>query len=222
MLQETQRMSAPSAASVSISTAVWIVMCSEPAMRAPFSGCLGPYSSRVAIRPGISVSASEISLRRKSERALQRLDQIGLLPGEAAFIVRRAAEVTIGRGAGVDRAVEIEMAADTARRQIHRLCRRLLELVFRHLPGAVGVDVDRQRTRHADRVGELQRAAVGETGRDDVLGDIARGIGCGTVDLGRVLAGERAAAMRGRAAIGVDDDLAAGQAGIAVRTADVE
>ena len=41
-------------------------MCSEPAMRAPFSGCFGPYSSRVAIRPGISVSASEISLRPKS------------------------------------------------------------------------------------------------------------------------------------------------------------
>ncbi len=59
-------MSAPSAASVSISTAVWIVMCSEPAMRAPFSGWFGPYSSRVAISPGISVSASEISLRPNS------------------------------------------------------------------------------------------------------------------------------------------------------------
>jgi hypothetical protein len=45
--------------SVSISTAVWIVMCSEPAMRAPFSGCDSPpYSgAAVAIRPGISVSA---------------------------------------------------------------------------------------------------------------------------------------------------------------------
>ena len=35
MLHEAQRTSAPSACSVSISTAVWIVMCSEPAMRAP-------------------------------------------------------------------------------------------------------------------------------------------------------------------------------------------
>ena len=35
MLQEHQRTSAPSAVSVSISTAVWIVMCSEPVMRAP-------------------------------------------------------------------------------------------------------------------------------------------------------------------------------------------
>jgi hypothetical protein len=39
MLQVAQRTSAPSATSVSISTAVWIVMCSEPVIRAPFSGC---------------------------------------------------------------------------------------------------------------------------------------------------------------------------------------
>ena len=41
MLHDAQRTSAPSAFSVSISTAVWIVMCSEPAMRAPFSGWAG-------------------------------------------------------------------------------------------------------------------------------------------------------------------------------------
>ena len=52
MLQEAQRTSAPSAFSVSISTAVWIVMCSEPAIRAPLSGCEAAYSARVAIRPG--------------------------------------------------------------------------------------------------------------------------------------------------------------------------
>ena len=63
MLHEAQRTSAPSAFSVSISTAVWIVMCSEPAMRAPFSGLLSPNSSRSAIRPGISVSAMSSSLR---------------------------------------------------------------------------------------------------------------------------------------------------------------
>ena len=40
MLHEAQRTSAPSACSVSISTAVWMVMCSEPVMRAPLSGCV--------------------------------------------------------------------------------------------------------------------------------------------------------------------------------------
>ena len=84
------------------------------------------------------------------------------------------------------------------------------------------VDIDRQRLRHADRVGELDGAAVGEPGRDHVLGEIARRIGGRAVDLGRVLAGECAAAMGGRTAVGVDDDLAAGQAGVAVRTADDE
>ncbi len=68
MLQDDQRTVAPSAVSVSISTAVWIVMCRQPAMRAPFSGWLAPYSARIAIRPGISSSAIEISLRPQAAR----------------------------------------------------------------------------------------------------------------------------------------------------------
>ena len=63
MLQLAQRTCAPSAVSVSISTAVWIVMCSEPVILAPRSGWLGAYSARTAISPGISCSASWISLR---------------------------------------------------------------------------------------------------------------------------------------------------------------
>src|SRR5689334_21445916 len=114
------------------------------------------------------------------------------------------------------------MGADAARSEIHHLSSRLLELVLRHLAGAVGIDADRQRPRDADRVGKLQRAAVGEAGSDDVLGDVARSVSRRTVDLGRVLAGEGAAAMRSRATIGVDDDLAAREAGIAVRTTDIE
>ena len=52
ILQIAQRTSAPSSISVSISTAVWIVMCSEPVIRAPLSGFDAPNSSRSAIRPG--------------------------------------------------------------------------------------------------------------------------------------------------------------------------
>ena len=40
-------------------------MCSEPVIRAPRSGWDAAYSARVAIRPGISCSASWISLRPK-------------------------------------------------------------------------------------------------------------------------------------------------------------
>src|SRR6266436_883357 len=160
--------------------------------------------------------------KKNSHRALQRVGEVGLLPREPALIVRGAAEMAVGRGPRVNRLVEIEMLADAARRQIHRLRHGYLELVLGHVSGAVGIDIDRQRPRHADGVGELQGAAIGKTGRHDVLGEIARGIGRRTVHLGRVLAGKRTAAMRGRAAIGIDDDLAAGQSCIAVGTADVE
>ena len=70
MLQEDQRTSAPSSTSVSISTAVWMVMCRQPATRAPARGLRPRYSSRRAIRPGISPSAIRISLRPHSARAM--------------------------------------------------------------------------------------------------------------------------------------------------------
>ncbi len=69
------------------------------------------------------------------------------------------------------------MRADAARRQVHALGESLFDLGFVNLAGAVRVDIDRQRTRNADRVGELNRAAVGDAGSHDVLGEIARGIG---------------------------------------------
>ena len=129
----------------------------------------------------------------------------------------------VGRGACVDRLVEIEVLADAARREIDQLAQHGLQLGDIDPVGIVAeVDVDRQRLRHADRVGELDRAAVGETGRHHVLGEIAGGIGGRAIDLGGVLAGERAAAVRGRAAVGVDDDLAPREPGVAIGTADVE
>ena len=76
--------------------------------------------------------------------------------------------------------------------------------------------------RDADRVRDLELAAVGEPGRDDVLRDVARGVRGRAVDLRRILARERAAAVAGRAAVGVDDDLAPGEAGVAHRAADHE
>src|SRR5262245_45553019 len=72
MLQLAQRTDAPSSTSVSMRTAVSIVMCSEPETRTPFSGFCGPYFSRQAMRPGISCSATEISLRPQSARDRSR------------------------------------------------------------------------------------------------------------------------------------------------------
>ena len=60
-MPSARRRRAP-AASRSAPRSGWSCAAS-PAMRAPFSGCLRLNSSRIAIRPGISVSAIAISLR---------------------------------------------------------------------------------------------------------------------------------------------------------------
>src|SRR5438046_2239434 len=66
MLQLDHVSSAPRAFRVSIKTAVWMVMCRQPAMRAPLRGWSSAYFRRMAIRPGISTSASSISRRPKA------------------------------------------------------------------------------------------------------------------------------------------------------------
>jgi hypothetical protein len=76
--------------------------------------------------------------------------------------------------------------------------------------------------RLADGVGDLDLAAPGQAGSDDVLGDPAHRVGTRPVDLARVLAGERPATVAGHAAVGVDDDLASGEAGVAHRSTDDE
>ena len=88
--------------------------------------------------------------------------------------------------------------------------------------GAERVELHRHGMRGADRVRDLELRAVREAGGDDVLGDVARHVRGRTIDLGRVLAAERAPAVRRHAAVGVDDDLAAGEARVGLGPADLE
>ena len=92
----------------------------------------------------------------------------------------------------------------------------------------VGIDLLRaegfhqhaDRIGHADRVRQLHFAAIGQSAGDDVLGDVARHVGSRAIDLGRIFSAERAAAVTSHAAVGVDDDLASGESGVAHRSAD--
>jgi len=49
-----------------------MVMCSDPVMRTPFRGFCLAYFFRTDIRPGISCSATSISLRPQPARAMSR------------------------------------------------------------------------------------------------------------------------------------------------------
>ena len=58
-----------------MSTAVWIVMCSEPVMRAPLSGCAGPYSSRHAIEAGhLDLGQLDLLAAPRREREIGHLE----------------------------------------------------------------------------------------------------------------------------------------------------
>ena len=87
---------------------------------------------------------------------------------------------------------------------------------------SLGVDVHADRLGDTDRIRQLDLATFRQPGRDDILGDVAGHVGSRAVDLCGVLAAECTAAMAAHAAVGVDDDLAPGHAGIAVRPADHE
>ena len=102
------------------------------------------------------------------------------------------------------------------------LADELFEHVEVEAAGAEGLDTDRHRLGHADRVGQLDFAARRDPGLDQVLGHPTGGIGCTAIDLRRVLAREGAAAVTPHAAVGVDDDLASGEPSVAHGAADHE
>ena len=114
--------------------------------------------------------------------------------------------------------MQMQMFAYAAWLEAHDLRQQRFKLACVNLSRVVQVDVDRQRVRDTDGIGELDGAALRKAGGNDIFCQIARRIGGGTVDLGGILARESAAAMRGCATIGVDNDLAAGQSAVAVRS----
>src|SRR5688572_22293975 len=146
----------------------------------------------------------------------QRVRLVRPLPGEFLLV---AAEVPVGGGLLVDRPAEVQVLDDALRAEGEDLADRGHDLVLGDLARAVGVGHDGDRVRHADRVGHLDLDAVGEAGGHDVLRDVAGHVRRRAVDLRRVLARERAAAVAAHAAVGVDDDLAPGQPAIALGAA---
>ena len=84
----------------------------QPGLRRRAAAC--PCGGRGARRGGMALAAAVVAHRRQasrrllsvSERGAERVGEVGLLPGEAAIGLRRAAEMAVGRGARVDRPVE--------------------------------------------------------------------------------------------------------------------
>ena len=133
-----------------------------------------------------------------------------------------AAEVTIGGRQLIHGMQQVEHARDRVGTQIEMLAYQLDDLGIADLAGTEGIHRHGGRLGHADGIGDLDLAALGQARRDDVLGHVAASVGGAAVDLGRILAGERATTMTRHATVGIDDDLATGQSAVAHRPADDE
>src|SRR5690606_22859631 len=137
---------------------------------------------------------------------------VRLLPAELV-----AAEVAVRRRLLVDGAQEVEHLQDAVRTQVEVLVHGRDDLLLGHLVRAEGLDGDGGRLRDADRVRHLNLAAVREARGDDVLRDVAAGIGGRAVDLRRILTRECTAAVSREAALRVDVDLAYREIAVAHR-----
>src|SRR5579884_674442 len=147
----------------------------------------------------------------------QQVGLVGDLPRRVDVV---AAEVAVGCRRAVDRPAQAQVADDRAGAQVEVPRDQLADHVLVDVRGAESLEVHAQRVRHADRVGDLHLEAVGQARGHDVLRHVARGVGGRAIHLRRVLAAEGAATVAGHAAIGIDDDLAAGQPGVAHGPAD--
>jgi hypothetical protein len=145
------------------------------------------------------------------------LELLGLLPGE--FLVGEVA--VLGR-LEVDGVDEVEFLDDDTGAEVEVLVDDFDELVGRLVRGAVRLDEEGEGLGDTDGVRELDECAAGELGGHERLGDPARKVGGGTVDLGVVLSGESTASVGTPATIGVDDDLAASEAGVTLGSTDDE
>src|SRR3954471_20304762 len=152
-----------------------------------------------------------------ADGASERVDAIGGLPGELL-----AAEVAVGRRLAVDRPREIQVADDRRRPEVEDLPHGLLDELGVDRRRAERLDHQRDRVGGADRVRDLELAPLREAGGDHVLRDVPRHVCGGPVDLRRIFARERSAAVRGHAPVRVDDDLAAGETGVGLGAADLE
>lgn len=154
------------------------------------------------------------NLRSRRSLVLQRLR---LLPAEVLV-----GEVAVLGGLVVDRLDQIKLLNNDTRSHVEVVADDLDQLVGALVRSAVGVNVEGQRLGHTDGVRELDQAAAGEFRVDDGLGDPAGEVGGAAVDFAVVLAGEGATSVGTPAAVGVDDDFAAGETCVSLWATDDE
>merc|ERR1712137_1538714 len=147
---------------------------------------------------------------------------LGILPLEELDSIlgdSLAPEVAVGRSLLVLGLAESQGQSDGARAAVEFDLDDVGDIMGSQssLLGAVGLHEERQRLGDANGVGELHERTLAEAALYHRLGHLTANVRSRAVNLGGVLPRERTTAVGTPAAVGVDDNFAACQAGIALR-----
>ena len=127
--------------------------------------------------------------------------------------------MTVGSCLRIDRTQQVEITNDRRRTQIEHLENGGLDVRVSLNARAEGLNEDTHRMRLTNGVSDLNFTATSQACSNNILGYPTHRVGRRAVNLGRILTREGATAMTCHAAVGVDDDLAAGQTGVTHRAA---
>src|SRR5580693_3072147 len=123
--------------------------------------------------------------------------------------------MSISCGLAIDRPPQIERLNDSLRSQLEMGAYDIRNNRRVNLARAERIHQYAYGIGHANGVCELNFTPVRQPSRNNVLRDVTRHVRSRAVHLGRILAAESAAAMPPHATVGVHNNLAAGQPGIA-------
>ena len=159
---------------------------------------------------------TELAWLGESPKSL-KFQRLRLFPGEVLV-----GEVAVLRRLVVDRLDQIQLLDNDTWSHVEVVADDRHQFVRRLLRGPVRLDEEGERLCHTNGVGELDKAATSELGVNERLGDPASKVGGAAVDFAVVFAAEGTTAVSAPAAVGVDDDFAAGQPCVALWAANDE
>ena len=136
-----------------------------------------------------------------------RIHPIETLPGE---VLARTPKVPVGGRFEVSAVEQIKIANNRSGAQVEDGLEYPLDYVERYRFGSKRLDVQPDRLGSTDRIGDLNLEARCKARGDRVFCDPSKRVRTRSIDLRGVLTRERSAAVTSGAAVGVDNNLAAG------------
>ncbi len=117
-------------------------------------------------------------------------------------------------GLEVDRLREVQLLDDDTGTHVEVLANDFDQLVGAFVGGTIRLDKEREWLGDTDGVGQLDQSAASQLGVDERLRNPASEVRSRAIDLAVVLARESTTTVSTPAAVRVDDDLAASEAGV--------